>query len=90
MKYSQVMHYAFLLKKISQIKLFSFAAQMFSYQLGKIIFTKVQHSNLSFHVLTAICAWLSDTFSKMLSLFQLQKMQIFHLPPRIWILETYK
>lgn len=74
MKYSQVMHYAFLLKKEkSQIKLFLFAAQMFSYQLGKIIFTEVQHSYLSFHVLTAIWAWLSDTFSKMLSLFQLQK-----------------
>lgn len=90
MKYIQVMHYAFLLKKVSRIKLFSFATQMFSYQLGKIIFTKVQHSNLSFHVLTAIWAWLSDTFSKMLSLFQLQKPKFFHLSPPVWILETYK
>lgn len=64
MKYIQVMHYAFPLKKVSQIKLFSFATQMFSCQLGKIIFTKVQHLNLSFHVLTAIWAWLSDTFQQ--------------------------
>lgn len=85
------MHYAFLLeKKKSQIKLFSFAAQMFSYQLSKIIFTKVQHLYLNFHVFTAIWAWLSDTFSKMLSLFQLQEMQIFPFPPPVWILETYK
>lgn len=73
MKYSQVMHYAFLLKKISQIKLFLLAAQMFSYQLGKTIFTKVQHLYLSFHVLTAIWAWLSDSFSKMLNLFNCKK-----------------
>lgn len=79
-------------------KSFSFAAQILSPQLSKLVFTNVQSSHLSLRVplflLTANWVWLSGPFSKMFQPVSVAKNATFpftfssldfrDISPRIW------